>query len=187
MLQEVVIKATNEEKIEMVKNGEYPLDQFLRDNDGLVYKVISIYELRHPSIKEVREDAYSQGMLGLWKAYQAYDKEKGNLFSTVAWKYIDTEVRLVCRDYFRYRENYLTSTLEDAPEPACDDEVVFEMLRLSLDSIKITKRQRQYYERYLQLQSYVEVAKELGTSKQTVKQAVKYVQDKLKDKYLTVR
>ena len=44
MLQEVVIKATNEEKIEMVKNGEYPLDQFLRDNDGLVYKIISIYE-----------------------------------------------------------------------------------------------------------------------------------------------
>ena len=182
-----VKKLTNEQKIELAKAGQYSIDDFLNENSGLVFKVLSSFEVKYPSVKDVREDAFSQGMLGLWKAYEAYDAEKGNLFSTVAWKYIDTEIRLVCRDYFKYKDKCLNSTLEDAPEPQADNVILYEMLKLDLNSIKITPRQRYYYERYLELQSYVEVAKEAGTTKQTVKQAVKFVQDKLKDKYFSVK
>lgn len=178
---------TNEEKIRLIREGKYSIDTFVAENEGLVFKAISAYESKYSSFKNIRDDAHSQGLCGLWKAVEAFDEEKGNLFSTVAWKYIDTEIRLVCRDYFKYKDKCLNSTLEDAPEPAVANEIIYEMLKLDLNSIKITEKQRHYYERYLELQSYVEVAKEAGVAKQTVKQAVKFVQDKLKDKYFLTK
>lgn len=180
---------TNEQKIALIREGRYSVDEFLKENEKLVYNIVSNYELKNPSLRSIEDDLVSQGMLGMWKALNDFDENRGFLFSTLAWKYINTEVYLAVREFSNYNNRSICKVFgEEIQEPVSQrTELLYEMIGFDLNDIKLTKKQRHYFERYLQLQSYTEVARELNTSKQTVKDAVMLVQERLRKKYLNTK
>lgn len=180
---------TNEQKIALIREGRYSVDEFLKENEKLIYSVISIYESKNQMLRSIKDDLVSQGMLGLWKAVNDFDETRGFLFSTLAWKYINNEVYVAVREFSNYNNRSICKIFgEEIQEPVSKrTETIHELINFDLNDIKLTKKQRTYFERYLELQSYTEVAKELNTTKQTVKDAVMLVQQRLRKKYLTVK
>ena len=81
------------------------LNHLMAAHENLVHAVVRRQTLGHLPFSE----ALHAGRIGLWRAIQGYDPERGLAFSTYAWKPIMhriwREVKLAERDYVRGRHN----------------------------------------------------------------------------------
>jgi RNA polymerase sigma factor (sigma-70 family) len=81
------------------------LNQLMATHENLVHAVVRRQTLGHLPFSE----ALHAGRIGLWRAIQGYDPERGLAFSTYAWKPIMhriwREVKLAERDHMRGHQN----------------------------------------------------------------------------------
>ena len=71
-------------------------------NIGLVYKV---YNDRFNEYRWLEEDLIQEGMIGLWKACQVFDKNRGVPFSSYACICIRNAMGMLLRKELRYVAN----------------------------------------------------------------------------------
>jgi RNA polymerase sigma-B factor len=76
------------------------LDRIVQDNDGLLHHALK----RFARSGEPYDDMYQVARLGLVKAVQRFDPQKGTAFSTYAVAIVDGEVRHYLRDCLLVRE-----------------------------------------------------------------------------------
>ena len=76
------------------------LDELLRRNEGLLHHALK----RFSYSDEAYEDLFQVARLGLIKAAQRYDGERGNSFATYAMAIVDGEIRHYLRDNLLIRQ-----------------------------------------------------------------------------------
>lgn len=76
------------------------LDELLRRNEGLLHHALK----RFSYSSEAYEDLFQVARLGLIKAAQRYEREKGNSFATYAIAVVDGEIRHYLRDNLLIRQ-----------------------------------------------------------------------------------
>lgn len=161
--------------------------RLVQDNLKLVFDVLN---RKYPWLA-YDEDVISVGNLGLCKAAMTFDPEKGFAFSTFAWRVILNEIRMYLRKDLKIKEHEHSSKFsrddvqegEDSEADVFDvepiDEHGFESVEFSKDlenaMSDLTENQRRIVEGVAQRKSYVQIAKELGTSKQYVHSEFKKV------------
>lgn len=175
-------------------------DEIVRQYNGIIKKEITHWSRIYDS-----EDLYQTGLIGLWEAYCDYDLSKKVLFTTYAtlrvkWKFykyhhesyekhrkaIGDTLTFVSFDYMPLdaKEHYLSKirygTNLQAMEENLLEEFWVEQLfgcllpqeRIVLDQLMAGKKQ-------------IEIAKELGVSRQRVSQLKTKLSDKLKNHILS--
>lgn len=83
------------------------LDELLRRNEGLLHHALKRFS--HSS--EAYEDLFQVARLGLIKAAQRYDRERGSSFATYAMAIVDGELRHYLRDNLLIRQPRWARTL----------------------------------------------------------------------------
>lgn len=76
------------------------LDELLRRNEGLLHHALKRFSYSN----EAYEDLFQVARLGLIKAAQRYDRERGNSFATYAMAIVDGEIRHYLRDSLLIRQ-----------------------------------------------------------------------------------
>lgn len=176
---------SNEEKLELIRKGEYSIDDFMSDNEALARVIL----YRFMKGRYVRDDQWEElvniARFGLFRATQSFDASRGNQFSTYAYWVIQTEIG----NYFRSeimlpnRRQRMMDDINDHDETLQEAQPDFDLSMINLEGIKITPRQREIYSLYLKTPSATQVAKQLGLSRQTVHESVKIVQKRMREKY----
>lgn len=184
MEQESVL--TNEEKIRLIREGKYDLDLFLAENKKLVFAVQNkLLSGRQVAYHEM-DDFESLGMYALYKAVRDFDETKGFKFSTVAYKYIMTELQMhyhrrVHKHNYQTRYHLAIDALEvDMIESRVD---ALDRHHYNTDGLGLNERQQAIYDAYLETPSFTEVAKQFGISKQCICDSVQRTQAKMRKKY----
>ena len=86
--------------------------QMVEENTGLVYHTVYAMVSKGALIREAVDDAISEGMIGLMKAAQCFDKERGLQFSTLASTCIRREILgMVTREV--REKNHVCISLDD--------------------------------------------------------------------------
>ena len=91
---------TPDEELELftkLKNGIDVKKQIAEGNLRLVLKVANYYKKKNSNIPLKLEDLFQEGCIGLYKAIENFDIEKGNKFSTYAVKRILAPMRIFAR------------------------------------------------------------------------------------------
>jgi RNA polymerase sigma-B factor len=76
------------------------LDELLRRNEGLLHHALKRFSYSN----EAYEDLFQVARLGLIKAAQRYDRERGSSFATYAMAIVDGEIRHYLRDNLLIRQ-----------------------------------------------------------------------------------
>lgn len=177
------------EKLNLVREGEYSEDQFLKENEGLVHEVIWNRFGGKASQKGDYEILFNHGLFGLYNAMLWYDEEKGYEFSTLAYRCIYNavsaayykEIKKPKREPILSQEHFAIVQDKQATYEALDRLKT----RYRLDDLDLTEKQKEYMQVYLSTLNYNEAARLLNTSRQSIHQKVVAVQRKFRDKYLS--
>lgn len=106
--------------------GEKAIEEMIANNYLLVTKIAYNFKKKYPYSSDI-EDLISMGMIGMMKAIQKYDPDRGNKFSTMAYNWISQSITRTCNE---------TSRMIRLPENK-----LYEM-------INITKREKELEEHY---------------------------------------
>ena len=177
---------TNEEKIALIREGKYSADEFIRENEKLVYAVLHKYKNGKILVGTDEEDLYSMGLGGLYKALCDFDPDYGVAFTSFAWRYILTEIQRYYRtiqphNYHQQTALFLSDMEYDVVEGKTFNQ---ENYRYNLEGLKLTERQKEWYLAYIETTNFTTIAERYGVSKQAVRESVQKVQRKMREKYL---
>lgn len=176
---------TNEEKIRLIRQGDYSIDAFISDNEKMIqsatYNFIKGKYVRESQVDDLLNDA----RYGFYRAVLSFDENRGIKFSTLAYRVMLIELR---NTYYRQVATYnIDSNKHDQiEEQLCgSEEEDFSAIlsRINTEGIKLTKRQRELYEAWITHQNMVQVAELFGVSKQTVHESIVKTQKKMRQKY----
>lgn len=176
---------TNEAKIQLIREGKYEIETFIKENAKMVWAVLNNYKRGKLLSAQDEEDLYSMGLGGIYYAVRDFDETKGVKFSTVAWRYILTELQRYYREiqpYNFHRKTALSLTFNDydfLEDPSC----LLERYCINLDEIPLTQKQKDWFLAYLECQNFTKVGERFGVSKQAVRESIKQTQAKLRAKY----
>jgi len=92
--------------------SEGEVERLVRDNEKLVQFVVSRYLKRYFVPGMEREDLVSWGMIGLVRAAQTWDPERGGSFSTLAYKVIERSIARGVMQEWKPEEAAVTLSLD---------------------------------------------------------------------------
>ena len=162
---------TNEEKIRLIRQGDYSIDAFISDNEKMIqsatYNFIKGKYVRESQVDDLLNDA----RYGFYRAVLSFDENRGIKFSTLAYRVMLIELR---NTYYRQVATYnIDSNKHDQiEEQLCGSE--------EEDFSAIL---RELYEAWITHQNMVQVAELFGVSKQTVHESIVKTQKKMRQKY----
>lgn len=190
----------DEDLIEMIKAGNKPaLEHLINRYKNLVNIKVSKYYI----IGAEREDIVQEGLIGLYKAIQSYQPDKQNSFKSFASICIERQLITAIKSSNRQKHMPLNSYIslnKDAYENEDDNCNVDLMETLNANMIEdpldmITKKE--YYQivenaidkslsdfekkvlnRYMQGESYVEIAQKLDTHVKSIDNAIQRIRKK---------
>lgn len=113
------------------------IDQLVEDNLNLIDVVLSKYHSNKYFAMD-REDMYQIGSVGLVKAAQAFNKDRGSSFFSIAYRYISTEINNhLAKNNAGRRGGGKRYLFMDAPVPGAEDDITFrDLLTCSKDTEK---------------------------------------------------
>lgn len=184
------------EKLRLVKEGEYDLDTFLRENEKMVHLIIHRYTGRSLVGNAGYQDLFNEGLLGLYNAMLDFDENIGTDFWAFAYPYILNSVTSTYYTEFKKggrQKGYdsidgegskvnLLFTEEKVSLNRMDELLKIRDFEGLLNEIECTAKQREAMDVYLETMSFTETAKQLGVSKQSIHQRVEIVQQRLREK-----
>lgn len=188
---------SDEELIEKIRLGDSEAQNFLLDK----YKnLVNMKANRFFLIGGENDDVLQEGMIGLFKAIQSFDEEKNNSFKTFANLCIERQLISAIKTSNRQKHLPLNSSfsLNTSAFDENDDTSVLEVLDAKfvedpLDTI--TKREyfedienkidqalssfeKQVLNRYIQGESYVDIAQKLDSPVKSVDNAIQRIRKK---------
>lgn len=75
----------------LIKLGEEAINELISNNTLLVKKLAASFKKKYPYAPDM-EDLVQWGMIGIMKAVEKYDPERGNKFSTMAYNWINVSI-----------------------------------------------------------------------------------------------
>lgn len=176
---------TNEEKVQLIRQGKYDINVFIKENEKIVWRVLSKYKQGKILCPEDEADLFSMGLGGLYRAVCDFDETRGVKFSTVAWSYILTELQRHYRDIQPHNFHGKTALSLSFNEYDFIEGDIFllEKYQIDLNEIDLTQRQKDWFIAYLEHRNFSKVAKQFGVSKQAVRENIRQTQAKLRAKY----
>lgn len=157
--------------------------QLVIENQGLTYTVVYSMVLTGKLLPQLKEDAISEGMIGLMQASVAYDPQNGYQFSTLAMLSIKRKImQLIEKEFNQTKRNVasMDAPLADPSEktlgdilPATDD-VEQKTVGSLMDYIKLISKNHPKSKsietliEYANGKNMTELAKERGVSKQCI-------------------
>lgn len=189
---------TDEDLIEIIKSGDkYALEYLINRYKELVNIKVSKYYI----IGAERDDIVQEGLIGLFKAIQCYKPDQHNSFKTFANMCIERQLITAIKTSNRQKHMPLNSYLSlnmSAYDEESDDTEVMEVFNSALieDPLDtITKKEyyasvenaidkalsdfeRQVLNRYINGESYIEIAEKLDTPVKSVDNAIQRIRKK---------
>ena len=181
--------------------------KLITHNLRLVVHIVGKYA---GSVKVEADDLISVGTIGLIKAIDSFDYDKGVQLGTYASRCIDNEILMVLRSNKKYKENLSLSTViggdkegnefmlmdvipsdEDDVEDIADTNFLIEKVGANINKL-LSDREREVIEKRYGLNgnrvlTQKELAKELGISRSYVSRiearALQIIQDSIKDQF----
>ena len=187
----------DEELILMVKSGDKDALNFLLDKyKDLVNMKVSKYFI----IGAEKEDIIQEGMIGLFKAIQGYNKDKQNSFKTFANLCIERQLITAIKTSNRqkhiplnsylslntsaYEEDDDTSLMEIFDAHSAEDPLetitkkeYFQTVEATIDKA-LSGFEKQVLQRYIQGDSYVTIAQKLDAPVKSVDNAIQRIRKK---------
>ena len=192
-------EASNEDKIllEKIKNGNNEaLETLINKYKELVNMKVGKYFI----IGAEKEDIYQEGMIGLYKAIKSFDVEKQNSFKTFANLCIERQLITAIKSSNRQKHMPLNSYLS-LNGAAYDDENDTSLLEIfnshtvedPLETLtkkeyfksvedkieeNLSEFEKQVLDRYMQGESYVQIAEKLDTPVKSIDNAIQRIRKK---------
>lgn len=177
-----------EEIIDKSKSQQEILDQVLIEYKPLVSSIARRYFLTGAE----QEDLVQEGMIGLYKAIQTFDKTKQASFKTFATLCINSQIKSAVRSANRNKNKILNEVmLEDneelmylvlSNEPNPEDKVInkedFDNIKKEINS-KLSLLEKQILRQYLLGKNYQEIASTLCLDKKSVDNGLNRIRKKL--------
>ncbi len=190
-------KFSDEELIEKIRLGDLEAQNYLLEK----YRyLVSMKANRFFLIGAENDDMLQEGMIGLFKAIQSFDLEKNNSFKTFANLCIERQLITAIKTSNRQKHIPLNSSfsLNVSAFDENDDTTVMDVLDTKLveDPLDtITKREymqfveeriqenlssfeKQVLEKYIQGESYVDIAEKLNSPVKSIDNAIQRIRKK---------
>lgn len=188
---------TDEKLIELIKNGDKKALNYLLNK----YKdVVTMKANRFFIIGAEREDMIQEGYWGLYKAIQSFDPNKQNSFKTFANLCVERQLITVIKTSNRqkniplnssfslnssaYDENDDVSVLDILDTQTAEDPLetiirkeYYETVESKIDK-QLSKFEKDVLDKYIQGQSYVDIATSLETPVKSVDNAIQRIRKK---------
>ena len=171
-------------KLWIEEHSDYAKEQVILNNTGMVGLV-----LKSLNLNPLDEDLFQIGVIGLLKAIDSFDQEKGFKFSSYASVYIRNEVLEAIRIPKKRILNVLSLdkvlweddfTLEDTISSGerFDDLLV---LKVDLENAmgRLKEREKFILNLLISGETQISIAKKLGMTRQNVKRILKNIQRKI--------
>lgn len=163
------------------------VENMIRENVKLTYYVIATYFPYFNGDEDVREIA----LIGIWKAFERYDKEQSASFSTFAVKVIKNEILNFLRTNREFKHNIILVSLDTgvteenaqlrkAENPLLLQQVLSKEIDLKSIFEKLTDEEQEILLDVINKKTYDEIAEKLHTSQSTITRKVEVVRKKLK-------
>ena len=139
-----------------------------------------------------KEDLYQEGLIGLYKACLAYDKERGSSFSTYAYICAKHNIYSSIRVYFSKKNDLvrISSPIDEVPVQLCPDLqtepqkslIEKESAKLFTKSVSdiLSSYEKAVLKLFLKGLSYEDIATNLSVSAKSVDNALQRIRGKLK-------
>ena len=177
-----------EEKI-LIKNArngdENSLNELMENYKRLVSKISRKYFI----IGAELNDVIQEGMIGLFNAITNYDENKNASFKTFAVLCINRQIQTAIKKAYKHSKSDLIDDINFdmlskhlnivSPE---DDFIEIESYNYLKNEIKnkLSKKEYDILQKFLENKSYDEIAQELETTKKSVDNALSRIRNKLK-------
>ena len=190
-------KFSDEKLIEQIRLGNLEAQNYLLEK---YRNLVNIKANRFFLIGAESDDMIQEGMIGLFKAIQSFDIEKNNTFKTFANLCIERQLITAIKTSNRQKHIPLNSSfsLNVSAFDDNDDTTVLEVLdtKLAEDPLDtITKREyieflesridqnlspfeKQVLEKYIEGESYVEIAEKLNSPVKSIDNAIQRIRKK---------
>ena len=188
---------TDEKLIQEIRLGNFEAQNYLLEK----YKsLVTVKANRFFLIGAESEDIFQEGMIGLYKAIQSFNLEKNNSFKTFANLCIERQLITAIKTSNRQKHIPLNSSfsLNSSAYDESDDTAVMEVLNINVveDPLEtITKREyrefienridenlsdfeKQVLNRYIQGDSYVDIANKLNSPVKSIDNAIQRIRKK---------
>lgn len=187
----------DEELIDMIKSGDINAQEYLINKyKDLVNMKVSKYFI----IGAEKEDIIQEGMIGLFKAVKNYDGTKQNSFKTFANLCVERQLITAIKTSNRQKHmplnSYLSlnlaayegedstslidvlnnSSVEDPLETITKKEY-YKLLETTIDK-SLSQFEKQVLNKYIQGESYVNIASQLGAQVKSVDNAIQRIRKK---------
>ena len=172
------------------EHSEYAKEQIILCNQGMVGMI-----LKKMNLNMLDEDLFATGILGLVKAVNTFDFDKGFAFSTYAAMCIKNEILMTLRKKrvpiaFSLDDNANFGNGEEVPyleTIACDRKFEEEVIANGLFSEfqkSLSRREKRIIELYLNEKTQREIAEILGISQAHVSRILKKLFEKYKNRFI---
>ena len=188
---------TDEEIIERIKSGDNNAQNYLLEKYS---DLVNIKANKFFLIGAEDDDMFQEGMIGLYKAIKSFDLEKQNSFKTFANLCIERQLITAIKTSNRqkhiplnssfslnlsaYDENDDTSVLEILDTKTVEDPLdtitkkeYYEFIESRIDK-NLSAFEKQVLNRYVQGESYVDIANKLDTPVKSVDNAIQRIRKK---------
>ena len=189
-------KMSDENLIEQVRLGNLEAQNYLLEK---YRNLVSMKANKFFLIGAENDDMIQEGMIGLYKAIQSFDLEKNNSFKTFANLCVERQLITAIKTSNRQKHIPLNSSFSLNREAYEDDdtsllEVIdskvmedpletitkreyFESIENKIDK-KLSSFERQVLDRYIQGESYVDIANKLNSPVKSVDNAIQRIRKK---------
>ena len=189
-------KMSDENLIEQVRLGNLEAQNYLLEK---YRNLVSMKANKFFLIGAENDDMIQEGMIGLYKAIQSFDLEKNNSFKTFANLCVERQLITAIKTSNRQKHIPLNSSFSLNREAYEDDDTsLFEIIdsKVMEDPLEtITKREyfesienkidkklssfeRQVLDRYVQGESYIDIANKLNSPVKSVDNAIQRIRKK---------
>lgn len=189
-------KMSDENLIEQVRLGNLEAQNYLLEK---YRNLVSMKANKFFLIGAENDDMIQEGMIGLYKAIQSFDLEKNNSFKTFANLCVERQLITAIKTSNRQKHIPLNSSFSLNREAYEDDdtsllEVIdskvmedpletitkreyFESIENKIDK-KLSSFERQVLDRYVQGESYIDIANKLNSPVKSVDNAIQRIRKK---------
>ena len=188
---------TDEELIKKIQSGDLSAQNYLLEKYS---DLVNIKANKFFLIGADDDDMFQEGMIGLYKAIKSFDLEKQNSFKTFANLCIERQLITAIKTSNRqkhiplnssfslnlsaYDENDDTSVLEVLDTKTVEDPLdtitkkeYYEFIETRIDK-SLSSFEKQVLNRYVQGESYVDIANKLDTPVKSVDNAIQRIRKK---------
>ena len=188
---------SDEELIEQIRTGDLEAQNYLLEK---YRNLVNMKSNRFFLIGAESDDMIQEGMIGLFKAIQSFDLEKNNSFKTFANLCIERQLITAIKTSNRqkhiplnssyslnisaYDENDDTSVLDILDTHAVEDplEIItkkeyYELIENRIDE-NLSEFEKKVLEKYIQGESYIDIATKLDTPVKSVDNAIQRIRKK---------